>query len=433
VFGYSYRTMFGTLLVRTRRTIVAAAAPILLAVLVLAPASAQADPLVAAVAPPAAITGSTATLQGELGPDVPQYQFLYHAPGVYTWTETAKTTASGAGPITAAISGLNPGTVYSVKVRAILPGRGGYAYSPITTFKTAPPAPQLADITFAPITELTATGATFDASTTTPGSTTAKLEWGTTPGAYPKSVAFYATVDGATRRFHRELPSSFVAGVTYYVRVTVTNASGSTSTAARPFTPTPPPGPDVTVNAVDPISATLATINTTVLPRGSAVTASTVEWGTTTSYGKSLPLLAGATVPGGRIYSRPLQSLKALTTYHYRVTVTTTGGTYVSPDRTFTTTNNRKPTATADAFSVVAGSQHSGNVVSNDIDPDNDPLTATLLTQPAHGTVTLQPNGAFTYTPTVGYSGPDSFGYWITDGHGETSSTTVTITVTPTG
>jgi len=89
---------------------------------------------------------------------------------------------------------------------------------------------------------------------------------------------------------------------------------------------------------VDPIGPNTATINTIVDGGGAAVTGSSVQWGTTTSYGKSLALLGGDKVDGGRIYTRPLQSLKPGTTYHYKVTVTTDYGTYVSPDRTFATT-----------------------------------------------------------------------------------------------
>ncbi len=36
-------------------------------------------------------------------------------------------------------------------------------------------------------------------------------------------------------------------------------------------------------------------------------------------------------------------------------------------------------------------------------------LTASLVTGPQHGTLTLNANGSFTYTPTLGYSGPDAF------------------------
>jgi len=70
-------------------------------------------------------------------------------------------------------------------------------------------------------------------------------------------------------------------------------------------------------------------------------------------------------------------------------------------------------------------------VLSNDTDAELDPLTAVLDSGPSHGTVTLSPNGGFTYTPTAGYTGPDSFTYRASDGVATSALATVTITVTP--
>src|SRR4029434_321733 len=60
-----------------------------------------------------------------------------------------------------------------------------------------------------------------------------------------------------------------------------------------------------------------------------------------------------------------------------------------------------------------------------------DPLTATKLAGPAHGTLTLNPDGSFTYTPDANYGGADSFTYTVGDGQGGTATGTVNLTVTP--
>ena len=39
-----------------------------------------------------------------------------------------------------------------------------------------------------------------------------------------------------------------------------------------------------------------------------------------------------------------------------------------------------------------------------------------LVTNVTHGTLSLAANGGFTYTPTTGYTGPDSFTYQANDG-----------------
>ncbi len=56
----------------------------------------------------------------------------------------------------------------------------------------------------------------------------------------------------------------------------------------------------------------------------------------------------------------------------------------------------------------------------NDLDPDGDNLqvSSTVVTAPAHGTVELSSDGAFSYTPEQNYSGEDFFVYQVTDGQG---------------
>jgi len=60
---------------------------------------------------------------------------------------------------------------------------------------------------------------------------------------------------------------------------------------------------------------------------------------------------------------------------------------------------------------------------------DNDPLTATLVTPPLHGTLTLNPNGSFTYTPSANYFGGDSFVYRLFDGLTTSNNASVFITI----
>ncbi len=57
--------------------------------------------------------------------------------------------------------------------------------------------------------------------------------------------------------------------------------------------------------------------------------------------------------------------------------------------------------------------------------------TITASTQPSHGMVTLNTtDGSFTYTPTAGYTGNDSFTYTLTN---SASSSTGTVTITVNG
>lgn len=90
---------------------------------------------------------------------------------------------------------------------------------------------------------------------------------------------------------------------------------------------------------------------------------------------------------------------------------------------------NSAPIAVADAPTTPAGQAVTVDVLANDTDANADALTITATTVPGHGTDSVVA-GKIVYTPTAGYSGTDSFTYTISDGHGGTSSATVTVTVT---
>jgi VCBS repeat-containing protein len=68
-------------------------------------------------------------------------------------------------------------------------------------------------------------------------------------------------------------------------------------------------------------------------------------------------------------------------------------------------------------------------VLQNDLDAEGDSLTATLVDQPANGTVVLNPDGSFTYTPGSNHVGSDSFTYKAEDAFGQSESATVTLEV----
>ncbi len=97
---------------------------------------------------------------------------------------------------------------------------------------------------------------------------------------------------------------------------------------------------------------------------------------------------------------------------------------------------NTAPTAVADAYTVnedeILRREAPVGVLANDSDADGDALGAVLVQGPAHGVLTLEPNGAFTYRGAVDYTGPDAFTYYATDALGATSATVaVTLVVNP--
>jgi Bacterial Ig domain/Cadherin-like domain/CARDB/FG-GAP-like repeat/SdrD B-like domain len=68
-------------------------------------------------------------------------------------------------------------------------------------------------------------------------------------------------------------------------------------------------------------------------------------------------------------------------------------------------------------------------VLANDIDAELDALTATVVTVPVNGTLTLNADGSFTYTPNANFNGSDSFTYKGNDGALDSDVVMVTLTV----
>ncbi|MCH9667086.1 MAG: cadherin-like domain-containing protein [Actinomycetia bacterium] len=89
------------------------------------------------------------------------------------------------------------------------------------------------------------------------------------------------------------------------------------------------------------------------------------------------------------------------------------------------------PVARDDTFVTAQGTPVLGNVLANDTDADADKLSAALGAGAAHGSVNLNPDGVFSYTPTSNFAGTDVFTYTASDGTASSDPATVTIIVTP--
>jgi VCBS repeat-containing protein len=114
------------------------------------------------------------------------------------------------------------------------------------------------------------------------------------------------------------------------------------------------------------------------------------------------------------------------------------GGDDTSPTLTFTITVNSVndvPVAGDDSYSVDEDNVLTviaPGVLGNDSDPvEGSGLTAILDTDVSNGTLTLNGDGSFSYTPDADYFGTDSFTYFANDGDDNSPAATVTITVNP--
>ena len=93
---------------------------------------------------------------------------------------------------------------------------------------------------------------------------------------------------------------------------------------------------------------------------------------------------------------------------------------------------NNDLVANNDAVITENGTTITIAVLSNDFDPDNNTFVITpgSVTDPANGTVVVNPDGTITYTPDPGYEGEDTFTYQICDNGSPVSCETATVIVT---
>jgi VCBS repeat-containing protein len=95
--------------------------------------------------------------------------------------------------------------------------------------------------------------------------------------------------------------------------------------------------------------------------------------------------------------------------------------------------SNDQPVAADDQYSVFRNDvlvvPVASGVIANDFDADGDSLDADLVQYPDNGTVTLNDDGSFTYTPDEDFGGLDQFTYFVHDGTVPSNVATVDINV----
>lgn len=240
------------------------------------------------------------------------------------------------------------------------------------------------------------------------------------------------------------------------VTVTGAPAHGTTSVAGGVVTYTPAPnyagGDSFTYTACDPSNACdTATVTVTVTPVNDApapLGATAFSTPEDTPHSGSLP--AGSDVDGDALtYSVVTPPSHGTVTVNPDGTYTyTPAPDYVGPDTfsyqvcdagplcasataTVTVTSvNDVPTVGGTAFATAEDTPYSGTLPAG-ADADGDALTYSVTTGPAHGTLTIGPDGSFTYTPAPDYAGGDTFGFQACDPSLACAPASVTVTVTP--
>jgi hypothetical protein len=143
--------------------------------------------------------------------------------------------------------------------------------------------------------------------------------------------------------------SALQANTTYRFRLFAENGAGSAVSAVKSFATSP----TAFTGQASPIGDTTATLNGTVNPVGVALTACKFEYLTAAAYAENGNGYSGPNVPASKACTPPAESIEAdfqahavsapvtglakNTTYHFRLSATTTSGTVVGSDQTFLT------------------------------------------------------------------------------------------------
>lgn len=111
--------------------------------------------------------------------------------------------------------------------------------------------------------------------------------------------------------------------------------------------------------------------------------------------------------------------------------ITRAVGSTVDPSLYYASSCNSGPVAVTDNYTATTRGVYTGTtVLHNDSDPDGEALTAALNVTSPHGTVVMNSNGTFTFTPHPTFTGTfTSFTYTVTDNGYVRLSSTATVNI----
>ena len=335
--------------------------------------SAQTDPV-------GTVTATTAGLNGSVNPNgsdttvVFQYGTDTSYGSEINAVQTPLTTNLTINqPVSATLGGLTPNTTYHYRVSST--STGGTTFGGDQTFTTSTAPPTATTRAADPVASNSATlRGTVNANN---DSTTVTFEYGTNTGYGNQISAAQSPVSGNTDTAISAVLDNLSPGTTYHYRVKAQNSASAQPTLGTDKTFTTGFGaPTAQTLPTGTVTATTTELNGSVNPNGSDTTV-VFQYGTDTSYGSEInavqtPLTTNLTI--NQPVSATLGGLTPNTTYHYRVSSTSTGGTTFGGDQTFTT-STAPPTATTRAADPVASNSAT---LRGTVNANNDSTTVTF-------------------------------------------------------
>jgi PKD repeat protein len=308
---------------------------------------------------PSAVTGTGATFNGTVNPYDSDagaaYSFNWGTDTSYSNTPVTGTSPSGTTPqgVDAPMTGLSPGTTYHYELCAT------------NSLSVTPTCGSDVEFTTPP----TATTGAASSSKTSPsatlngmvGASDDSASWvfaygsssESSCGAYSNTSPGGSVGSGTSSSPVSDKISGLSANTTYYFRLSVTNAYGTTCGAEGQFTT--PDAPTVVAGSAIAGGASSETLNGKVNPNGATVTQTLFEYGTTGGYGDTTN---ASPSPGSGTSLAPvsasLTGLASGSVFHYTLCATNAYGTNCDPtDHTFTT--DSLPTAVLTTTDTTSG------------------------------------------------------------------------------
>ncbi len=300
----------------------------------------------------ALVPPTTATVHGVLNPGVEgapgtyelgTYEFLYKQ-GKAGCEGEGKAPASpgislGAGKeaVSETLSGLSPGSEYSLCLLVRDGVKGEQAVSAPVKFTTVPVVE--VPVTTEPATAVAATSATFEGELS-PGGTVGSLTYQFDYNTNGTCVGGQSTVPVEVAEAKQLHVSGTAVGLepndTYRFCLVATNMFGEQVQGNEVSLQTGRQAPVITGVSVTNTTSSEATVNGEIYPYGEATTYR-VEYGPTNTYGSSTPEASISAQHGPADIQTQLTGLTPNTEYHYRILTTNHTGSEQSPDATFTT------------------------------------------------------------------------------------------------
>jgi VCBS repeat-containing protein len=241
----------------------------------------------------------------------------------------------------------------------------------------------------------------------------------------PAKGTIQVSADGKTITY---MPKNNDTG-TYSFTYTISDGNGGTATATVMVTVAagannPPVAANDSATTKASTAVTVNVLNNDTDPDGDALTVSAI----------GAPAHGSVSNNGTSITYTPTAGYTGSDTFTYTVG-DGKGGTATATVLVTVTAVNGPPAVANDSYTANEDTPlnvPARGVLSNDTDPNGDSLAAIKVSDPSNGTLTLNVDGSFTYTPNANFSGTDTFTYKASDGaNSSTTNATVTIVVNP--